>query len=78
MTTPARAVIFRANIDIPKGESPANRSDIEVVFDRLPEPIDLELDLANRVSSIGPTAAILRAATPSIARRSIKRRCRRS
>jgi DNA-binding beta-propeller fold protein YncE len=41
--------IFRANIDIPSGESPANRSDIEVLFDRLPEPIDLELDLANRV-----------------------------
>jgi hypothetical protein len=41
--------ILRANIDIPKGESPVNRSDIEVVFDQLPEPIDLELDLANRV-----------------------------
>jgi hypothetical protein len=41
--------IFRANIDIPKGESPKNRSDIEVLFDQLPEPIDLELDLANRV-----------------------------
>src|SRR5215470_4952641 len=41
--------IFRANIEIPKGETPANRSDIEVLFDRLPEPIDLELDLANRV-----------------------------
>jgi DNA-binding beta-propeller fold protein YncE len=41
--------IFRANMNIPKGESPANRSDIEVVFDKLPEPIDLELDLANRV-----------------------------
>jgi len=41
--------IFRANIEIPKGESPTNRSDIEVLFDRLPEPIDLELDLANRV-----------------------------
>src|SRR5262245_14590877 len=40
--------IFRANIDIPKGESPTNRSDIEVLFNRLPEPIDLELDLANR------------------------------
>jgi hypothetical protein len=39
----------RANIDIPKGESPANRSDIEVLFDQLPEPIDLELDLASRV-----------------------------
>jgi hypothetical protein len=41
--------IFRANIDIPKGENPANRSDIEVLFDQLPEPIDLELDVANRV-----------------------------
>ena len=41
--------IFRANIDIPRGENPANRSDIEVLFDRLPEPIDLELDLANRL-----------------------------
>src|SRR6476660_1822661 len=41
--------IFRANINIPKGESPTTRADIEVLFDRLPEPIDLELDLANRV-----------------------------
>jgi hypothetical protein len=41
--------LCRANIDIPRGERPANRSDIEVLFDRLPEPIDLELDLANRV-----------------------------
>jgi len=41
--------IFRANIDIPEGESPTNRSDIEVLFNQLPEPIDLELDLANRV-----------------------------
>jgi len=41
--------IFRAGIDIPKGETAANRSDIEVFFDRLPEPIDLELDLTNRV-----------------------------
>jgi len=41
--------IFRANIDMPKGENPANRSDIELLFDRLPEPIDLELDLVHRV-----------------------------
>jgi DNA-binding beta-propeller fold protein YncE len=39
----------RANIDIPKGESPTNRSDIEVLFDKLPEPVDLELDLKNRL-----------------------------
>jgi len=41
--------ICRANIEIPKGENPANRSDIEVFFHDLPEPIDLELDLENRV-----------------------------
>jgi hypothetical protein len=41
--------IFRANIEIPKGETEANRGDIEVFFDKLPEPIDLELDLENRV-----------------------------
>jgi hypothetical protein len=41
--------LFRAGIEIPKGETAANRSDIEVLFNRLPEPIDLELDLRNRV-----------------------------
>jgi hypothetical protein len=41
--------IFRGNIEIPKGESAANRSDVEVLFGGLPEPIDLELDLKNRV-----------------------------
>jgi hypothetical protein len=40
--------IFRANLEIPKGQSPANRKDIELLYDGLPEPIDLELDLANR------------------------------
>src|SRR3954453_22528186 len=41
--------IFRAGIEIPKGETATNRSDIEVFFDHLPDPIDLELDLENRV-----------------------------
>ena len=41
--------LCRAGIEIPHGETAANRSDIEVFFDRLPEPIDLELDLENRV-----------------------------
>jgi hypothetical protein len=41
--------IFRANVEIPSSESPANRSDVEVMFDQLPEPIDLELDLVNCV-----------------------------
>jgi DNA-binding beta-propeller fold protein YncE len=40
--------IFRANLEIPKGQSAANRKDIEILYDGLPEPIDLELDLANR------------------------------
>ena len=41
--------IFRAKIDIPKGETPTDRTDIEVLFDGLPEPIDLELDLKNQL-----------------------------
>jgi DNA-binding beta-propeller fold protein YncE len=41
--------IFRANLEIPKGQTPANRKDIEVLFDGLPEPIDLDLDLASRI-----------------------------
>lgn len=40
--------LFRANIEIPKGDDAANRSDVELLFDHLPEPIDLELDLENR------------------------------
>jgi len=38
-----------ANIEIPTGETAARRGDIEVFYDGLPEPIDLELDLENRV-----------------------------
>jgi 3-hydroxyacyl-CoA dehydrogenase/sugar lactone lactonase YvrE len=41
--------IFRANLDIPAGENSTNRTDIEVVFDNLPEPIDLDLDLSERM-----------------------------
>ena len=44
-----RGRIFRAGIEIPRGETAAARSDIEVFFEHLPEPIDLELDLRNRV-----------------------------
>jgi hypothetical protein len=40
--------LFRANLEIPKGQTPANRKDIELLYENLPEPIDLELDLANR------------------------------
>src|SRR5882724_2224619 len=41
--------LFRANIEIPKSENAINRTDIEVLYDGLPEPIDLELDLKNRL-----------------------------
>ena len=41
--------ILRAGIDLPWGEAPDERTDIEVFFDRLPEPIDLELDPENRM-----------------------------
>ncbi|KAF7364392.1 3-hydroxyacyl-dehydrogenase [Mycena sanguinolenta] len=34
--------ILRANIDLPAGADPASREDVEVLFDGLPEPIDLE------------------------------------
>jgi hypothetical protein len=41
--------ILRANIEIPQGETAAARSDVEVLFDGLPEPIDLELDHKRRL-----------------------------
>lgn len=40
--------IRRANLSIPRGQTALSRTDIEVLFDGLPEPIDLELDLAKR------------------------------
>ena len=41
--------IFRASTEIPKGQRPEKRTDIEVLFEGLPEPIDLELDIYNRL-----------------------------
>ena len=41
--------LFRANLEIPKGQTPANRQDIELLYENLPEPIDLDLDLGNRI-----------------------------
>ena len=40
--------IMRAGIDVPAGESAANRCDVEVVFKDLPEPIDLEIEHTTR------------------------------
>ena len=41
--------IFRANLEIPTAQIAANRGDIEVLYGNLPEPIDLDLDLSNRM-----------------------------
>ncbi len=41
-------VIRRASIEVPKGQDPARRTDIETLQDHLPEPIDLDLDLRTR------------------------------
>jgi DNA-binding beta-propeller fold protein YncE len=41
--------IFRAGIDIPAGETAATRTDIELLFANLPEPIDLDLDPTDRM-----------------------------
>ncbi|WP_406425275.1 3-hydroxyacyl-CoA dehydrogenase [Streptomyces sp. NBC_01589] len=40
--------ILRAGVDLPAGERAAERGDIEVLFEGLPEPIDLALDLTER------------------------------
>jgi hypothetical protein len=40
--------ILRAGMDIPKGQTPSTRKDIELLYEALPEPIDLDLDLNNR------------------------------
>jgi DNA-binding beta-propeller fold protein YncE len=41
--------LLRANIDIPRGQTPSNRTDIELLYDKLPEPIDLDLDPGSRL-----------------------------
>jgi len=40
--------ILRASIDMPQGQTPANRQDIEVLYEGLPEPIDLDIDPRTR------------------------------
>ena len=41
--------ICRANIALPRGQTAGNRTDIEVLYENLPEPIDLDLDLGDRM-----------------------------
>jgi DNA-binding beta-propeller fold protein YncE len=40
--------ILRASIDMPQVETPADRQDIELLYDALPEPIDLDIDPRTR------------------------------
>lgn len=40
--------IRRASMNIPKGEDPAHRTDIQTLFDQMPEPVDLAFDLKTR------------------------------
>ena len=41
--------LFTAGINLPTGESPLQRSDVKIVMDNLPEPIDLDMDYARQV-----------------------------
>jgi len=43
-----RGRILRAGLELPAGDAPGGRSDIELLYDGLPEPIDLGLDLTTR------------------------------
>ena len=44
-----QGVIKRCGINLPAGQTPSDRKDVEVLFSSLPEPIDLELDLGKRL-----------------------------
>jgi len=41
--------IFRAGLEIPKGQDAEHREDIELLYGGLPEPIDLDLDITARM-----------------------------
>jgi hypothetical protein len=43
-----QGTIRRASTTIPRGATAASRTDIETLFSKLPEPIDLDLDLTSR------------------------------
>ena len=70
--------IFRANIDTPEGREPDEPLRHRGAVRSAAGTHRPRARSGRTASSIGPTAAILRAATPSIARRSTRRRCRRS
>lgn len=43
-----QGVIRRVDLQMPRGSTPSNRRDMVTLFSRLPEPIDLDLDLKTR------------------------------
>lgn len=43
-----QGLIRRCGMDMPRGANPVNRADIVTLFSRLPEPIDMDLDLTKR------------------------------
>ncbi len=43
-----QGLIRRVNIEAPRGSTPTNRRDMVTLFSRMPEPIDLDLDLTTR------------------------------
>jgi DNA-binding beta-propeller fold protein YncE len=47
-TKAGRGRLFRADTDIPPGQTASTRKDIELVYDALPEPIDLDIDPVTR------------------------------
>ncbi|MBP3954883.1 hypothetical protein J8F10_06250 [Gemmata sp. G18] len=47
-TKAGRGRLFRSGIEVPPGQSASSRRDIELVYDALPEPIDLEIDPSTR------------------------------
>ena len=61
--------IFRANIEIPTGQTPSQSHDIEVLYRRPARADRSGARSARTASCTGPTAAIRRAATRSIAPR---------
>ncbi len=48
-TTQAKDVSSSRISRFPRGQTPANRRDIELLFDNLPEPIDLDLDSTDQM-----------------------------
>lgn len=41
--------IFRAGLNLPENSNPRDRNDIELLLDKLAEPIDLEIDHQNKI-----------------------------